>query len=191
MATQYANLKGTIKWAKLYEPDSYAGAENWTLNFYPYDGAEWEKFQKTGLQLKVKDDPDGTSGKFFKLRRPTKKLIRDDLVVFSPPEITGKVNVSYQDADGNKIRQYNKGDKVSVQRVGDPVDLGNGTLVVVNISYYDTAKGKGHRLENVTVLDLVEYKSAEPKAPVHEDAPKEEPKTDKKSKEDLNDDIPW
>jgi hypothetical protein len=186
LATAYTNLKGTIKWAKVYEPDSFAGAENWALCFYPYDGAEWEKFQKTGLQLKVKDDPDGVSGKFFKLRRPTKKLIRDDLVMFSPPEITGVVNVSYQDPDGNKIRQYNKGEKVTVNRIGDPVELGNGTLVIVNLSYYDTAKGKGHRLENIKVLDLVEYQKAETKTETQASEGE-----DPKKSEDLNDDLPW
>jgi len=164
------------------------GAENWKLSFFPENEKEWEKFKSTGLQLKVKKD-ETDNADYFQLRRPTKKLIKDDLIIFSPPEITGKVQVSYVDADGNKVRQYNKADKLTVTRQGDPIELGNGTQVLVNFSYYDTIKGPGHRLENITVLDLVEYDRDAPKAePEKKEAPKEEAEDLKK---DLNDDIPW
>lgn len=154
MSTKWINIKGTIKWAKVYDPDVAFGTENWKVNLYPSDGKEWEKFQKTGLALKVREDDDG---KYITLRRPTKKLIRDDLVIFMPPEITGKVQVTYKDTEGNKVRQYNKGDKTNVITEGDRVELGNGTEVIANFCYYDTSKGPGHRLEGLRVLELVEY----------------------------------
>lgn len=185
------NLKGTIKWAKVYEPDNFSGAEFWAICLYPHDGAEWEKFHKSGLQLKVKEDTDGVSGKFIKLRRSCSKMIKDEIVKFSPPEITGKVNVSYQDDEGNKVRQYNKGDKVKINRVGDPVLLGNGSLVIANLSYYDTAKGKGHRLENITVLELVSYEATETTTRTPENTPDEPKKPEVDMKKELNDDIPW
>lgn len=201
MTTQYINLKGSVKWAKVYEPDVAFGTETYNLNFFPLDGAEWEKFQKTGLQMGVKDDPDG-AGKFIKLRRPRKKTIGDDLIFFSPPEISGKVQVSYVDSEGNKKRQFLKHEgeptrvvaEGSLNDKGYPVDIGNGSLVVVNVSYYDTAKGKGHRLESINVLDLVEYqKSSDGGTPPSEETKKEIKKVSKEHviDETLNDDMPW
>lgn len=202
MGTQYQTLKGYVKWTKVYEPDSFSGAENWKINFYPFDGSEWEKFQKTGLQLTVKEDIDG---KFVTFRRPTKKLIKDELVIFSPPEVTGKVNVKYVDEEGNKVRQYNKGDKILVTRVGEPDIIPNGSLVLLNYSYYQTVKGAGHRLEGINVLELAEYERKETPVTPKEEAPvTPEPKSEVKTKakkeekidsntvsEELNDEIPW
>lgn len=192
MATNYINLKGTLKWAKVYEPDNFSGSEFWSVNFYPQDGAEWEKFHKSGMQLKVNEDKDGVSGKFVKFRRLTKRVFEDEIVKFCPPEITGKVNVSYQTPEGNKVRQYNKSEKITVDRVGDPTPLGNGTLAIVNVSVFDTAKGKGHRLENINVLDLVVYESStkDEAGPAEDEKPVTADKVaDTKAK--LDDDLPW
>jgi hypothetical protein len=194
MATRYQSLRGMIKWAKVYEPDSFLGAENYKISFYPANEDEWTKFKATGLELQPKEDTDGVSGKYITLRRPTKKLIKDDLIVFTPPEITGEVQVSYQDENGTKVRQYNKADKLKINRVGEPIELGNGTEVVVNFSYYDTIKGKGHRLENIRVTKLVEYdrENTEASTVKEEVEVKKETKTEKKSlKEELNDEIPF
>jgi hypothetical protein len=199
MATKYANIKCKVKWAKPYEPDEFAGAKNWKINAYPVDEAEWDKFEKTGVQLTRKNDEDG---EYFVLRRPTQKVIGDNLVVFAPPEIVGKVNVHYVDQDGQKIRQYNKGDKVTVNRVGEPTSIGNESVVLVNFSYYGTSRGVGHRWEGLRVLDLVEFI---PTVDTDEEVetPKEEvkaspvkTKTEKKKEEktiseDLNDSLPW
>ena len=180
MATTYLNVKGTVKWVKLFEPDEYAGTKRWMINFYPHDGGEWEKITKSGVQLETKTDPDG---KFIRFRRDCQKLIKDDLIVFCPPEITGAVEVHYTNAQGDKIRQYTKGDKITVNRVGDPVTIGNGSLVVANLSVYDTARGKGHRLESVKVLDLVDVPKSK------EDDPEPEDMTNTSSKQD--DEIPF
>jgi len=215
-------LKGYTKWTQVYQPDNFSGAENWKLNFYPFDDEEWKKFDSTGLELKRKKDNDVAdtllSGReFVTFRRPTKKVIKEEFVIFSPPEVTGEIVVKYVDEEGEKIRQYNKGDKKSIVRVdaeGEKIEgeikwenednrkylIPNGSLILVNFSYYDTQKGKGHRLENIRVLELSEYeKKEETKSEVVET--KEEVKEEKKSprkkeanldtKEELNDEIPW
>lgn len=197
-------MKGSIKWAKIYEPDEFSGSKRWILNFYPSDGGEWEKFQKMGTELGIKEDEDG---KYVTFRRDTGKVIGDNFVIFSPPEITGAVEVRYVNDEGTSVRSYNKGDKVTVTRIGDPVLLGNGTTALVNLAVYDVKvsgkSSKGHRLENIKVLDLVEYESAGGGAPVKIDpkvveeakkaqaaelkVEKEAPKKD----EELQDEIPW
>lgn len=182
MASKYITLKGKFKWTKIYEPDEYSGDKRFIMNFYPEDGAEWEKFSKSGLQLKVKDDEDG---KFITLRRPFKRLFGDDVVFFSPPEITGAFTVQYKNSKGEVVRSYKKGEEEPV-RVGDAITIGNGSLGLVNICIYDTQKGKGHRLENIKILDLVSL----PDFVEKEDEEVELEKEPEKSK-DLNDELPW
>jgi hypothetical protein len=215
-------LKGRIKWAQVYQPDNFSGAENWKVNFYPYDGEEWEKFDATGLELKRKVDNSPTDSllfneKFVTFRRPTKKVIREEFVVFSPPEITGEITVKYVDEEGEKIRQYNKGEKKSIVRVdaeGEPIKgniewdnedtrkflIPNGSLALVNFSYYDTAKGKGHRLEGIRILEIAEYNKPEEVVDEEVEEVKEVKVEEKKSKkkeetktfhEDLDDKLPW
>lgn len=194
MATRYQNLKVKLKWAKVYEPDAFMGAENWKVSAYPVDEKEWDKFKATGLELGIKTDADG---EYITLRRPTKKLIKDELVVFAPPEITGVVNVTYENELGERVRQYNKGDKVKLVTNGEQEIIPNGSLAIVNFSYYDTIKGKGHRLESLRILELAEYIEAqktEDQAKEETVVKKDEPKVkDVKTsvKEELNDDIPW
>lgn len=193
MATKYITLKGKFKWAKLYEPDEFSGDRRYITNFYPHDGGEWEKYNKSGLQLKVKEDEDG---KFITLRRGVKRLFGDDVVFFSPPEITGAVNVQYKNSKGEVVRSYKKGDDEPT-RDGEAVIIANGSMGLVNIAVYDTQKGKGHRLENVKILDLVSMPDLDgppdfEDEPKSKDEPKKEPeKSDKKEKEELNDDLPW
>lgn len=152
---------------------------------------------------------------FITFRRPTKKVIRDEFVIFAPPEISGAITVKYVDEDGEKIRQFNKGDKkkiIPVDEDGNEIKgeidwkneenrkflIPNGSLVLANFSYYDTAKGKGHRLENIRVLEVKEYEIKE-ESKTESKEPVAEVKTEKKVKkeekptisEDLNDKIPW
>ena len=159
MATTWVNLKGSIEWAKVYEPDEYAGDKRWSVNFYPANGSEWDKFRKSGMQLEVKENSDGE--KFIKLRRPFKRLFGDDVTFFAPPEINGAVEVKYVDKDNKKVTSFVKGSGVEVTTIGEQKLLGNGTVVIANICVFDTAKGKGHRLESLKVLELVEYEHDE------------------------------
>jgi len=205
LATTYVTLKCRLKWAQVYDPDSFAGAERWKVNIFPVDDKEWEKFKRAGLSLEIKDDKDG-DGKFITVRRPTKKVIGDNLVVFCPPQITGQVKVAYRDSEGAILRQYTKGEYTGgVHEEGEKELIGNGSVAFVNICVYDTAKGKGHRLEGLNILELVEYVE-DPSEEKEETPKKEEPKKNaiekvfnKKEKvedkvdlkDDLNDDIPW
>ncbi|WP_205105296.1 hypothetical protein, partial [Sutterella massiliensis] len=56
-----------------------------------------------------------------------------------------------------------------IVRRGKPVSLGNGSEVTVDIAVYDTQKGKGHRVEKITVHNLVEYIRDEKLPEVRED----------------------
>ncbi|AXP07751.1 hypothetical protein SmphiM6_60 [Sinorhizobium phage phiM6] len=184
IATSWYNIKCKIKWAKVYEPDEYAGAKRYMVNAYPVDGAEWEKVQKSGVQLQTKEDTDG---KYITLRRPVSKVIKDDLVIFCPPEITGAVEVHYVGKDGQKVRSYTKGDNTA-ERVGDPVVLANGTLAIVNFCAYDTKQGRGSRLESLKILDLVSMDDIKEQKVSEEDTAEEEVVV---SNEEKGDDIPW
>ena len=159
MATEWHNIKAKLKWVKVYEPDEYAGAKRWMVNAYPYDGKEWEKVQKSGIQTQPKEDADG---KYITLRRATTKVFKDDLVVFCPPEVTGAVEVTYVDDSGEKIRSYTKGEyKGNINMKGEKQNIDNGSVAIVNFCTYDTKQGKGHRLESLKILDLVQRENEE------------------------------
>lgn len=195
MATKWVTIKGIVRWAKVYELDAFMGSSNWKVDFAPLNAAERKKWDDTGIQLKFRKEDDGLE--YCRLRRPEKKVFSDEVTFFAPPEITGAVSVQYQDENGERIRQYKKGDKVN--RVGEPVEIGNGSEVLVNVCYYDTVKGKGHRLESINVLNLIEFVRSERPAEDKEESVKPEVKKEKTKvakeeksvAEDLNDDIPW
>lgn len=195
MATKWITVRGVVRWTKVYEPDAFMGAENWKVDFAPLNAQERKKWDDTGIQLKFRKEDDGLE--YTRLRRPVKKVFSDEVTFFAPPEITGAVSVQYQDENGERIRQYKKGDKVN--RVGEPVEIGNGSEVLVNVCYYDTVKGKGHRLESINVLNLIEFVRSDRPAEDKEESVKPEvkkekakpAKEEKTASEDLNDDIPW
>lgn len=200
MATRWLTVKGIVKWSKVYELDAFLGSSNWKVDFAPLNAVERKKWDDSGIQLKFRKEDDGLE--YCRLRRPEKKVFNDETTFFAPPEITGAVSVQYQDENGERIRVYKKGDKVN--RVGEPVEIGNGSEVLVNVCYYDTVKGKGHRLESINVLNLIEFVRGEGKAPEALDqeehkveaiskpeVKKEKTKVEKTLKEELNDEIPF
>lgn len=75
--------------------------------------------------------------------------------------------------------------------------IGNGSLVEVVLSVYDTSRKAivGTRLEKVKVLEHVEYNpdadDDEDDAPPPKTTPKASPKSEKKSAADLEDEIPF
>ena len=188
MSSNWINLKGTISWAKVYEPDEPSfGDKRWKVSFYPMNDDEWAIFDKSGMQMEKKEDQDGK--KFVTFRRACKKLFPkdDEATFFNPPEITGAVNVSYVNPDNNeKVRSYKKSEIKNIKIVGEQTEIGNGSVCIVNLCVYDGGKGKGHRLESINVLDLVEYKRERQQA-VEE---KVEAKSSK-LKDDLNDELPF
>lgn len=156
--TDIIKLRGTISWAKVYEPDTAFGQENYKIDFYPESDLDWKKFKDSGIQKTVKENEQG---KFFQLVRPSFKLIKGAIVNFTGPVIEdkdGKVIVDYVNKDGNRVYSYDNKDKANITRRGSPILLGNGSKVEVTVAVYDTFKGKGHRFEVIRVLDLVEYK---------------------------------
>jgi len=136
MSTKVLYFHGTAKWAQLGlgpTPEDNADKEykSWKLNLYLSDDS-WEDFARSGLQLKAKEDEDG---RYVTFRRPFSKVIKDDLVKFEPPKVT--------DAEGVGFRDY----------------IGNGSEVIIKVATFDTRKGRGHRLEEVKVVTLVDFKS--------------------------------
>lgn len=127
MASSYFYLSGKAKWAKLFKPDDKY--KNWQIQVY-MDDASMKIYDESGMTMAKKQDDDGV---FVTFRRPEAKVIKDELVKFSPPEVI--------DADGNKLDQL----------------VGNGSDVTIKVIVYDTMKGKGHRLEAVKVNKLVPY----------------------------------
>lgn len=157
MATKYLNVRGFIKWAQIYQPEEYMGDVRFITSFYPADATQKAKIVDSGLQMAFKEDEDG---EFIRIRRSLKKAFpgQDEVTYFTPPKITGEVEVKYVDkATDEVIKQYQKSEKREIVMDGKEVLLGNGTEVVANIAVYDTRQGKGHRWESVKVLNLVEY----------------------------------
>lgn len=120
-------LTGTCKWAKIAKPDE-------KYNFYGLDlyldQESIEKFDKSGLQLTKKA---GEEGIYISLKRKPQALIKGELVNFGPPQVLDADNAVFGGV------------------------IGNGSTVTCKVNVYDTAKGKGHRLEAVRVDTLVEY----------------------------------
>lgn len=153
--TKYVNFDGTIQWAHVYSPDTYRGATRWIMDFY-MEGDEWDKFKELGIQKHPKTNENGT---FWRPSRMQTKLMKGQLVKFTPPYIydkEGNILVKYVDEDGKDVRSYT-GDDNSVKRVGEPVLIGNGSSVRITVSVYPTAMGVGNRLESLRIVDLIEY----------------------------------
>jgi hypothetical protein len=138
MPTQYLKFTGTCKWAKIRKPDDKYGF--YSVDMY-LDDASWEVFKASGLMLEPKETEDGW---YVRFRRPHQKIIKQELVTFGPPEVTGTTEL-----------------------------VGNGSKVTCDVVVYETQKGKGHRLNKITVLELVPFnpepKAAVPTAPVQEE----------------------
>jgi hypothetical protein len=132
MATQIVYLTGKANWVKVDKPDPKYG--HYGLDLY-LDKGSMAKFEKTGCILKVRESDDGN---FITLRRPSKKLVKGELVTFDPPELLQADGETPFDIKTNLI--------------------GNGSKVTCKVIFYDTQKGVGHRLEAIRVDDLVEYK---------------------------------
>lgn len=136
MASKYLNLSGRTKWVNgkfggLFEPDPEYN--NYQLIFYP-DPDSWDKIKKSGLQLQSKNDEDGD---FLKFRRAKEKVIKGEKVQFGRPKV------------------FFTGDTEPTRNIG------NGSSVDVSVVVYDAGKHKGHRLESVTVTNLIEFERRE------------------------------
>lgn len=165
MATEYLTLEGTVNWAKVYDPDSYKDVDRrWILDFYPKDGGEWEKYRSSGIRVQVKNKGEGD---YLTFRRSVEKKIKtsegEKEIVFTPPVISGAVNVYYvnKEQPDRYLKSYEKGSISDVIRIGTPEPIGNGSKVKITLAVYNTQQGKGHRLESIEVLELEEYVASE------------------------------
>lgn len=144
--TETYKFTGKALWAKVYEADEFRGSSNWKIDL-EVDAENLEKYKKAGIQGKVKSNENGPVLSF---KRPTTKLIKGTQQIFSGPRIIDK--------DGKVIVEYKKNDAgTGFDRVGDPVLIGNGSVVECTVTVYPTDMGPGQRLESVKVLDLIEY----------------------------------
>ena len=91
------------------------------------DDEGWVRFDQSGIQSVPKEDDKGRHVTF---RRPTQSLIKGETVEWGPPEVVG---------------------------VPEGALLGNDSDVTIEVVVYDTIKGKGSRLNKVTVDKFVEF----------------------------------
>lgn len=132
MAQKTIVLTGTVKWAKVHQPDTKFG-KKYTLDLY-LDAVSWDVFNKSGSRLTVRQDDDG---RFVKLVRNHDGTAKGEPVEFGPPPVFEK--------DG-------------VTRTG--VNIGNGSVITCKVEVYDSKYGKGTRLAAVRIDELVEYEPA-------------------------------
>lgn len=131
MATKYINLRGKLKWTnKLKETDEYGGNTFWKVSLYDMDEASIAAFEESGCRVRPKDDE---GAQVYTFRRDTNKMIKGENVEFEPPLVV--------DNEGNKFEG----------------SIGHGSEGIVNVAVYDTQMGKGHRLQGVKVVELVEF----------------------------------
>lgn len=171
MGTQIFKFKGIAMWAKVHNPD--AKYERYCVDAFLTDKS-WELFKKSRLQLERKEgkytDAAGVEavGEYVRFGRPIQKLFGKELVEFGP--------VVVKNAQGQKIDDL----------------VGNGSDCEFTVTVFDTRKGKGHRLDELKVLNLVEYNKVIGEDDLPEEAPKDvlrEPV--KKAARDLDDEIPF
>lgn len=157
MATEIHFWKGSIEWAKVYEPDTFSGSSRWMINFFPDN---MEEVKEAGCQAEPKEDQNGDQ--YIRLRRDTQKLMGSNLVKFTPPRLTGEVDVKYVNKlTGEPVFNWNamEDPNLEYEQVGDRVTLGNGTKATVRVAIFDTQRGKGTRLEGLEITELVKYES--------------------------------
>ncbi len=134
MATKTYTLTGECKWAKVWKPDEKYGKHSIDIKL---DAKAMKTFMDMGIANKPKEDEDGNL--WVSLRRdPLSKIFvrgSDDKQEAGRPAVMG--------VDGG-------------------TEMGNGSTVTVSVSVYDYnnsfGKGKGSRLDSVTVDKLVEFK---------------------------------
>lgn len=134
MASQNYFFTGECEWARLHKPDTKFNADGvYSLDLY-LDPPSLEKFERSGLMLKLKNKG---GKKYINLRRVHKKMIKGTPSVLGPPRIL--------DVEGD---EYEKA----------PL-IGNGSRVTCKVNVYDTPKGKGHSLDAVRIDELVVYEN--------------------------------
>lgn len=165
MSTEYIDLEGEGYWLKITKPDEFRGSVRWALNL-ALDEPSLKIYQDSGIQKKLKNTAEAKN--VATLLRPTTKLMKGKMVYFTPPIVYGKDGETlrkYVDKNGETVRSYDT-PGIELTKVGDIPLIGNGSKLKVTLSVYDTQMGKGHRLESIKLLDLIEY--VKPEEPAQE-----------------------
>lgn len=137
MANSTYYFTGQCRYAKLRENQLDPKYNKWAIDLNP-DDESYQLFLDSGSRLKVKEDEEGN--KWITFNRKKEMVKRDGTVVeFGPPAVAWR-DGEPDDFNGN---------------------IGNGSKVTVKVEVYDSAAGKGTRLEAVRVEELVEYNSGE------------------------------
>lgn len=187
MASKIFKIRGKCTYAMVYKPDEYKNTEFWKINLFPENDDEWAKYKKSKMQLKVRHD-DGVKstveGDYISFRRNTEKMFgqgkKKKLKTFAPPMIVDK--------DDEPIVWYEEDDDGDFERQGEVVLIGNGSLVECKVEVYDAGDyGKGHRLEAVKIIDLIEYNPPED----DEDEEEEKPEPKKEEKKAAKKAVKW
>lgn len=134
MSTQTYYFTGKCKWAHLAQPDEFRGQRKYKINIY-LDKKGLRELNESGARLEVQEDAEG---KYVRFSRPESKTIKEETVVLGAPWVC----------------HGPEGEEVDFEK---PETIGNGSIVNCKVSVYDTQMGKGHTLEAVKVLELVEY----------------------------------
>lgn len=160
--TKYFKWAGEIKWSHLYEPDEFRGAKNYKVDFFPESKEVVASMVESGLQGSFKEERDEngqkTGREYYQFKRPAFKLIKNNMISFAPPVIwdaNGNVLVEYK-LDGKPATSA-AGADVTFERVGDFINVGHGSKIVVDVAVYGTAYGPGNRLNGIKIIDLIEY----------------------------------
>lgn len=138
---QYLKFKGLVAWARIWEgqEDDYNGDKHWKLSFYPTKEVA-EDIKNAGIQARMKDDDgekSGVAGKYFVFKR--------------------KLEESFGGGEPQKMEPVKVRDK-NGKLIEERISIGNGSTVEVTLEVYPTKRfGKGTRLNEVRILDLIEY----------------------------------
>ena len=131
MASNTIYVSGKAKWARVYpqQMDTAFNAERFHITVYP-DEASLVTLKASGSRVKEHADEDG---KYYKFSRDNKKKFKDKVEELGPPKVI--------DADGSLFIE----------------NIGNGSTVTAKLVVFDSAFGKGTRLEAIRVDNHVPY----------------------------------
>lgn len=151
---QYLKFKGLIAWARIYDgqEDEYNGDKHWKISFYPNKEVA-ESIKAAGIQARIKDDDgekSGVAGKYFVFKRPLERSFDGVTQKLDPVKVVDKMGKEYPER----------------------ISIGNGSTVEVTLEVYQTKRfGKGTRLKEIKVLDLIEYKPDDQEDAAEDNAP--------------------
>ena len=162
MANKQFKLEGFITYAKVF-PENMDNGEfhvkkggAYVCNFYYKNQEDVDAMIKAGVPTEqlgwptFREDADGPGiGVYTKLKRNHKGGFVNDAGV----DIFGGPPKVYDWTDGPSAKMWSHDDDGA---------LGNGSEVMVVIDFWTTKNGKGLRLDQIAVVDAVEYATDEP-----------------------------